>query len=150
MRRPIFFFKEGRRSDFLVISLFSLRSQFVIVRFPKGSPSSQLVHLDVPNSTSILPLMVCPKFKSRVCKLKRLPIEEHICFYFSTWGLKRYFYWGVPSVPKTFVMGRSILPLPKHENKMWAHPWTNSYHCFALDGKIKQNHEKWCNVKYVG
>jgi hypothetical protein len=62
--------------------------------------------------------MVCPKFNSHVCKLKRLPMEEHIYFYFSTWGPKRYFYWGVPSVPKILVMGQSILPLPKNENKL--------------------------------
>jgi len=116
--------REG--TIFWVLPLFSMHSQSVTVRFPKGSPSSQIVPPDVPNSTSILPLMVCPKFNSDVCKLKMLPIEEHICFYFSTWGPKRYFCWGVPNVPKNLVTGQSILPLPKNKNKMWTHhPWTN-------------------------
>jgi hypothetical protein len=114
-RDQFFSLRRGEGAIVWVIALFSMRSQSVIVRFPKDS---QIVHPDIPNSTSILPFMVCPKFNSHVCKLKRLPIEEHICFYFSTRGPKRYFYWGVPSVAKILVMGQSILPLPKHENKM--------------------------------
>jgi hypothetical protein len=36
----------------------------------------------VPNSTTILSHMVCPKFNSYVYKLKRWPIGWRLCFYF--------------------------------------------------------------------
>jgi hypothetical protein len=113
-----FSLRRGKGAIFWVLPLFAMRSQSTIIRFPQGSPSSQIVPPDVPNSTSILPLKVCPKFNSHVCKLKRLPIQEHICLYFSTWDPKRYFYWGMLNVLKKLVMGQSILPLPKHTNKM--------------------------------
>jgi len=132
---------RGEGASFWVLPLFSMCSQPVIFRFSKGSPSSQIVLPNVLNSTSISPLMVCPKFNSHVCKLKRLPIEEHICLYFSTWCPKKYFYWGVPNVLKNLVMGQSILPLPKNENKMWAHPWTNTMamHFIVRSNKIMRN-----------
>jgi len=43
---------------------------------------------DVPNSTSILSPLVCPKFNSHVYKLKRYSKLGHICFYFAP-GVQR-------------------------------------------------------------
>jgi len=42
-------------------------------------PCSHKVPQVVPNSTSVLSCMVCPKFNFPIYKLKR----EHICFYFA-------------------------------------------------------------------
>jgi len=50
------------------------------MKFPKGSPSSQVVHQNVPNSTSLISHMVCPKFNSHVYKCKKVGHMEHICF----------------------------------------------------------------------
>jgi hypothetical protein len=46
-------------------------SQCVLIRFPKGYPSSQVVTQDVPNSTLDYSHMVCLKFNRDVYKLKR-------------------------------------------------------------------------------
>jgi len=57
--------------------------------------------------------MVCPKFNSHVCKLKRW---EHFCFYFVQLGVQRgAFIGGVPNVPKLLMLGQSIWLL---ENKI--------------------------------
>jgi hypothetical protein len=40
-----------------------------------------VVPQDIPNNTSILSHMVCPKFNSQVYQLKKWAKEEHVCFY---------------------------------------------------------------------
>jgi len=50
---------------------FASCSHKVIIKFPKDSPSCQVVPQSVPNITSVWSLMVCPKFNSHVYKLKR-------------------------------------------------------------------------------
>ncbi len=68
----------------------------------------------VPNITSLLSHMLCPKFNSQVYKTEKVSHREHhICFYFATGSPKRLFYWGLPKVPKQLVMGQSIWPLQK-------------------------------------
>ncbi len=62
MRGLLYFLFEGGR-DFFVF--FPCSQCFPIV-FPRGSSSSQFVSLDVPNSTSVLSQVVCPKFNSHV------------------------------------------------------------------------------------
>jgi len=78
--------------------LFPSNSQCVPMGFSKSSSIFQVVPQDVPNSTSLLSLMVCRKFNSHAYRLKRWAIREHICFYFETWGPKNHFNWGVPNV----------------------------------------------------
>jgi len=78
--------------------LFPSNSQCVPMGFSKSSSIFQVVPQDVPNSTSVLSLMVCRKFNSHAYRLKRWAIREHICFYFETWGPKNHFNWGVPNV----------------------------------------------------
>jgi len=46
----------------------------VLIMFPWGSSSSWLVLENIPNSTSFLSHMVCPKFNSHVYKLRRYAI----------------------------------------------------------------------------
>ncbi len=87
---------------FWVLPLFSMGSQSVIVTFPKGYPSSQSFPPDVPNSTSVLPLMVCPKFNSHVCKRKRLPIEGAHFFLFFDLGSKEVLLLGSAQCSKNF------------------------------------------------
>jgi hypothetical protein len=53
--------------DFLVPNLFLTCSYHIPLRFL----SSEVVPKDIPNNTSILSHMVCPKFNSHVYKLKR-------------------------------------------------------------------------------
>ncbi len=74
----------------------------------------------VPNITSLLSHVICPKFNSPVYKTEKVGHrEQHICFYFATGSPKRLFYWGLPNVPKQLVMGQSIWPL----QNVWTHPW---------------------------
>jgi hypothetical protein len=42
---------------------------------------------------------------------------EQICFYFAAGSPKKSFYWGVPDVPKLFVMGQSIWPLQREKKE---------------------------------
>ncbi len=132
-----FSLRRGEGATFWVLPLFSMCSQSIILRFPKDSSSSQIVPPDVPNSTSILPLMVCPK-----CKLKRLPIEEHICFYFSTWGPKKYFYCEVPRVPKIWLWANQYCPFQKTKIKCdHTHELINTMamHFMVRSNKIMRN-----------
>jgi hypothetical protein len=71
-------------------------SQYVLIMFSWGF---QKVPQDVPNFTSDLSLMVCPKFNNHVNKLKKVggPWGSIIV---SILQLKRCFYLGVPNVPK--------------------------------------------------
>jgi hypothetical protein len=50
--------------------------------------------------------MLCPKFNSHVYNLKFLAIGEQM-------GKKTCFNWGMPRVPRTFMMGHSIWFLQK-------------------------------------
>ncbi len=69
-----FFWAESRWRDFLLFSLFpSYSHRFLQV--PKLFPQ------DIPNNTSVLPHIICPKFKSHVYELKRCTIVKHSCFY---------------------------------------------------------------------
>jgi hypothetical protein len=99
---------------FCFSSLFPMCAQHVLKRFP----NFQCVPQDVPNSTSVLLHMVCPKFNSHVYnKLKRYSIGKYICFYFATWDPKRSFHWGVLNMSKKLLMGQSIWLLQKKEKK---------------------------------
>jgi len=69
--------------------------------FPWASPSSHVVPQDVPNNTSILSHMICPKFNSHVYKLKKVGQRGAHLFLFCNRDPKRCFYWGGPNVPKT-------------------------------------------------
>jgi hypothetical protein len=69
--------------------------------FPWASPSSHVVPQYVPNNTSILSHMICPKFDSHVYKLKKMGQREAHLFLFCNRDPKRCFYWGGPNVPKT-------------------------------------------------
>jgi hypothetical protein len=86
MRCPFFFFLLGwggvgwdGKGDFCFFHC----SQCVLIVFSWGF---QKVPQDVPNFTSDLSLMVCPKFNNHVNKLKRWVghRREHYCFYFAT------------------------------------------------------------------
>jgi len=73
MNSPAFFFlRHGGRGKW-IFKIFSL--------LPMCSHH-------VPNSTSILSHMVCPKFNSHVYKLKRWNLKEHMNFYFAA-GVQR-------------------------------------------------------------
>jgi hypothetical protein len=71
-----FLLGEGTEGFFFVFSLFPMCYYHVPIEFQflSGSQSSQLVTQDVPNSTSELFHMVCPKFNSDVCELTRWAI----------------------------------------------------------------------------
>jgi hypothetical protein len=100
MRSPFFFFCWGRVGRgwigkgifvfFIVLNVFSSCSHGVSKKVPQ----------DVPNFTSDLSLMVCPKFNNHVNKLKRWAMGESIIV--SILQLKRCFYLGVPNVPNFF------------------------------------------------
>jgi hypothetical protein len=81
---------------FLVLNVFSTCFHHVPLRFPKFSSYSE----SVPNSTSILSHMVCPKFNSHIHKL---PLGK------AQWSKK--------------VTDRSMnMAKGKKKNKFWAHP----------------------------
>ncbi len=80
-------------------------------KFPSYSPK------DVPNSTSILSHLVCPKFNSHVYKLKRYSKLGHICFYFTP-GSRELLLLRSAQCSKTF--GREpikVAPSPKNKIK---------------------------------
>jgi hypothetical protein len=100
---------------------FASCSHKVISKFPKDSPSSQVVPQSVPNITSAWSLMVCPKFNSHVYKLKRWGSlkggdhreKKHVCFYFATWGPQRCFYWEWPKFQKNWWWANQYDSFPK-------------------------------------
>ncbi len=94
---------------FLVPNVSPTCSHHVVKRFP----SFQCVPQHVPNSTSVLLHMICPKFNSHVYKLKRYVVGKYICFSFATRDPKRCFHWGVINIPKKLLMGQSIWLLQK-------------------------------------
>jgi hypothetical protein len=61
---------SGAGSFFLFFFLVPMCSHHVLIVLPGGSASSQVAPEDIPNYTSILSHMVCPKFNSDVYKLK--------------------------------------------------------------------------------
>jgi hypothetical protein len=64
---PCFFLLGAGRGEFFCLSsMFPMCSQHFFIMFPWGSSSSQIVPKDIPNSTSILTHMVCPKFNSHI------------------------------------------------------------------------------------
>jgi hypothetical protein len=87
--------------------------------------------------------MVCPKFNSHVYKLKRWPIGKHICFYFTTWGPKRHFYWGVHNVKKNWLSAQLLWLLSKREKCECTYElsliWITLYHTIH---KQRHNEEK--------
>ncbi len=85
---------------------FSPCSQCVSNMFSSCSPRSRVVPQDVPNSTSILSHIVCPKFNSHVYELKSYVVGEYICFYFTNVGPKRCVHWGVHTIPRKLLMGQ--------------------------------------------
>jgi hypothetical protein len=103
--------------------LFPICSHQIPIKYPKGSPSSQVVTQDVPNRSLDYSHMVCPKFNCDVYKVHPQG-NKHICFCFD-WVPKRCIYWGVHNIPKELMMGQSIWPLRKQ--KFWVHPWIHTY-----------------------
>jgi hypothetical protein len=76
------------------------------MKFPKGSPSSQVGHQNVPDNTSLMSHTVCPKFNSHVYKCKRW------VSLFSTLHLAVQRGGSIGKCPsKILVMGQSIWPL---------------------------------------
>ncbi len=88
---------------FLVLNVF----QHVLIMFPWGSPSSQVIPEGVPNSISILFHMVCPKFNSHIHKL---PLESAQWSKKGCWWVNEY---------------GSFNKKKRKKKKFWAHPWTN-------------------------
>jgi hypothetical protein len=102
----------GARRDLFAFALFPI--------FSHGVPH------DVPNSTSDLSHMVCPKFNSHVYKLKRWVIEgaQSLLFVLRL-GSKEVLPLGSAQCSEKFDDGPiHMAPLKKKYN-MWAHPWTN-------------------------
>jgi hypothetical protein len=77
----------------------------------------------VPNSTTILSHMVCPKFNSYVYKLKRWARGENICFCFGIGGPTRCCYGGVPQCSKRIGDG-AINVVSFKKKKSVGRPWT--------------------------
>jgi hypothetical protein len=98
--------------------------------FPWASPSSQVVPQDIPNNTSILSHMVCPKFYSQVYKLKKWAKGEHICFYFVIKIQRGVFIGEGPMFQKQLVMGQSMCLLKKEKEKR----------CECTNEQINMNH----------
>jgi len=94
-------------------------SQCVLIMFSWGF---QNVPQDVPNFTSDLSLMVCPKFNNHVNKVKRWAIGEHYCFYFAT---KEVLLFGSAQMFQIFLMMGQLIWLLKKKKKLRAHPWIN-------------------------
>jgi hypothetical protein len=89
-------------------------SQSVLIMFPWDSQRSQDVAL--PIKPQIYPIwFFCPKFNSRVYKLNRWAIEEHICSYIGSaggGGVQRGASIGeCPIFPKKLVVGQWKWPL---------------------------------------
>jgi len=91
------FFWGGRGGEefFLFIC-----SQCVLIMFPWASPSSHVVPQDVPNNTSILSHMICPKFNSHVYKLKKVRQRGTHLFPFCNRDPKRWFLLGMAQCSK--------------------------------------------------
>jgi hypothetical protein len=70
----------------------------------------QNVPQDVPNFTSDLSLMVCPKFNNHVNKVKRWAMGEHYCFYFAT---KEVLLFGSAQMFQIFLMMGQLIWLLK-------------------------------------
>jgi hypothetical protein len=114
MSGPVFFFLGRRGGIFTFFPLFPICSHEV-PQFPKLFPQN------VPNSTSALSHMVCPKFNSHVYKLKKLNLRMHICFYSAIGCPKRCIYWGIPNVPKKIGDGPiNMAPSQKKKKKLSA------------------------------
>ncbi len=73
---------EGGRIFFRLIFMCS---HHILIWFPSDSPSSQVISHDIPNRTSDLSHMICPKFNSHVYKLKTWATGEHQLFLFCNW-----------------------------------------------------------------
>jgi hypothetical protein len=71
-------------------------SQCVLIMFSWGF---QNVPQDVPNFTSDLSLMVCPKFNNHVNKLKRWAMEVHYCF---SWKDMTFYFVKCSIFPQSF------------------------------------------------
>ncbi len=105
---------------------FSLVPKCVLILFPQGSPSSEVVIQDFPNSTSALSHMVCPKSNSHLYKLKKVGHRREYLFLFCYLGSKEVLLlWEeCPMFPKKVVMGQSmcLLSNKKRKRKVWVHP----------------------------
>jgi hypothetical protein len=124
--------QEEEEGDFL---LFFSGSQCVPIKIPKFSSCSQ----GVPNGTSILSHMVCPKFNSHGYKLKRWAIGQHICFYFCDLGSKEVHLLGGAQCSKKLVMGQLVYgPFPKKKKKKFecTHELINMNHTLGFFVKV--------------
>jgi hypothetical protein len=99
-----FLFERGgrERGNFCFFSLFPMCSHQVLRVFPNTLPNM------FPIAPQLYYVWFCPKFNTHVYKLKMRNLGEHICLYFTIGGQKRCFYWGMPNVPKTLLMGQTI------------------------------------------
>jgi len=126
--RSSFFLFEGAGGEgiFVFFPLFPSYSQSVLKCCPQ----------DVPNSTWVLPHMVCPKFNSHVYKLKRRIMWEYICFYFATGVQRGAFIWESPMFQKKNDNGSMNLVFSKKRE------WKSYEHTHKLSNT---NHNRYHN-----